>query len=81
MFGALALVHPTYALFALLPLAGYALVRLGEWRGTGLALAAATVPTVLAFLWLLPLVRDTASHDPDAAEKARALAALRATCS
>ena len=28
VFGALALVHPTYALFALLPLAGYALVRL-----------------------------------------------------
>src|SRR4029077_12329655 len=27
VFGALALVHPTYALFALLPLAGYALVR------------------------------------------------------
>ena len=43
---------------------------------TGLALAAATVPTVLAFLWLLPLVRDTVSHDPDAVEKARALDAL-----
>ena len=38
-FGALALVHPTYALFALLPLGGYALVRLAEWRRTGLALA------------------------------------------
>jgi len=72
-FGALALVHPTYALFALVPLAGYALVRVAEWRGTGLALAAATAPTGLAFLWLLPLVRDTASHDPGAVEKARAL--------
>ena len=72
-FGALALVHPTYALFALLPLAGYALVRVQEWRATGLGLAAAIAPTALAFLWLLPLVRDTASHDPNAAEKARAL--------
>jgi hypothetical protein len=73
VFGALALVHPTYALFALLPLGGYALLRLREWRETGAAFAAACVPTVLAFLWLLPLVRETRSHEPDAAETQRAL--------
>jgi hypothetical protein len=73
VFGALALVHPTYALFALLPLVGYALVRLQEWRASALALAAACAPTLLAFAWLLPIVRETASHDPDPAEKLRAL--------
>ncbi len=73
VFGALALVHPTYALFALLPLGGYALVRLQEWRASALALAAACVPTLVAFAWLLPIVRETASHDPDPAEKLRAL--------
>ena len=35
VFGALALVHPTYALFALLPLAGYALVRLRRVAALG----------------------------------------------
>ncbi len=73
VFGALALIHPTYALFALLPLGGYALVRLNEWRTSGLALVAACVPTLLVFAWLLPVVRETASHDPDPAEKLRAL--------
>jgi len=73
LFGALALVHPTYALFALLPLCGYALVRLPEWRQTAAAFAAACIPTALAFLWLLPLVRETRSHEPDAAEQARQL--------
>jgi hypothetical protein len=72
-FGALALIHPTYALFALLPLVGYALVRLREWRPSALALAAAIGPTLLAFVWLLPLVRETVSHDPGPAEKLRAL--------
>ena len=72
-FGALALVHPTYALFTLVPLVAYALVRLGDWGRSALALAAATLPTALAFAWLLPIVRDTRSHDPDPAETARAL--------
>jgi hypothetical protein len=74
VFGALALIHPTYALFALLPLGGYALVRYQELRTSAAALAAAIVPTALVFAWLLPVVRETASHSPDAAEKARAVA-------
>jgi hypothetical protein len=74
IFGELALVHPTYALFALLPLGGYALVRFQELRTSTVALAAAVAPTLLVFGWLLPVVRETASHSPDAAEKARSLA-------
>jgi hypothetical protein len=74
VFGALSLVHPTYTLFALIPLAGYALVRLGEWRRSLGALAAAAAPAGLAYLWLRPLVDETVSHNPGPAELARALA-------
>jgi hypothetical protein len=73
LFGALALVHPTYALFALLPLAGYALLRPAEWRASLLALAACCIPAGLAFLWLRPIVDETISHDPGPVELARAL--------
>ena len=73
VFGALALVHPTYALFVLIPLGAYAVVRLPEWRRSAVALVAASVPVVLAFLWLRPLVDETLSHNPSEAEKQRAL--------
>ncbi|HEY4346692.1 MAG TPA: hypothetical protein VGM80_03820 [Gaiellaceae bacterium] len=63
-FGALALIHPTYALFALIPLAAYSLVRYPEWRRSGLALAAGLVPSGLVVLWLRPLVNETISHNP-----------------
>ena len=66
-FGALALVHPTYALFALIPLAAYAVLRPGEWRRSAAALAAAVVPAALTVLWLRPLVDETLSHNPSAA--------------
>ena len=72
-FGVLALVHPTYALFLLVPLAAYALVRYDEWRASAAALAAAAVPVAAALVWLRPIVDKTVSHDPSAAEKARAL--------
>jgi len=65
-FGALALVHVTYALFALLPLAAYAVVRLSEWRASAVALAAAIVPTLGTVLWLRPIVDETLSHNPGA---------------
>ena len=65
-FGALALVHPTYALFALIPLGAYAVVR---WpRVAALArpaLAAAVVPVGLTVLWLKPLVDETLSRQPE----------------
>ena len=73
VFGALALVHPTYALFLLVPLAGYALVRVGEWRASAVALGAAALPMLAAFLWLRPIVDTTVSHDPAPVERARAL--------
>ncbi len=64
-FGSLALIHVTYALFALIPLGAYALVRLGEWRASAVALLAAIVPTLLVVLWLKPIVDETLSHDPN----------------
>ena len=72
-FGALALVHPTYAAFLLLPLGGYAVIRWAEWRRSALALAAATLPVAAVFVWLKPIVDETLSHEPGPAERARAL--------
>ena len=77
---ALAVVHPTYAIFVAVPFAGFLLVRLvlarddrhGLVRLAG-ALGAIVVPSGLFFLWLLPVVRRTASHEPAADERARAL--------
>jgi hypothetical protein len=73
-FGAIAIVHVTYALFALVPLAAYAVVRFAEWRASAVALAAASVPTVLVSLWLRPIVEETRSHSPDAQALANGLA-------
>jgi hypothetical protein len=63
-FGALTLIHPTYALFALLPLGAYAVLRAPEWRRSAAALAAAIVPAALTVLWLKPIVDETISHNP-----------------
>jgi len=72
----LAFVHPTYALFVALPLAGFALARLptgGDARRSIGGLAAFGVPVLLVFAWLEPLVAETRSHNPSAAEKAAQL--------
>jgi hypothetical protein len=73
----LALVHPTYALFLLLPLAGFALVRLVFARADLVSLAGSLasvgIPTAAVFVWLVPIVEDTAGHTPSSAEVARAL--------
>ena len=65
---ALALVHPTYALFTLLVLAGFlavrALVARSDLVPGAVACAALAVPTVLFVLWLLPTVRETKGHRP-----------------
>ena len=71
----LAAVHPTYAIFLWIPFAGFLAVR-WAWRREplrdgALALAALVVPAGLFFLWLLPVVRSTASVSPGAAERAR----------
>ena len=73
IFGALALTHPTYAIFLLIPLAAYALLTPRDWRTWVRAGVAALVPTGLAFLWLKPIVDETVSHNPGPKEQLRAL--------
>jgi hypothetical protein len=74
----LAAVHPTYALFLCIPFAGFLAVRWLWRRRDGrsglLALGALVVPAAAFFAWLLPVVNDTASVDPDPAERTRAFA-------
>ncbi len=72
----LAVVHPTYAIFLWIPFGGFLAVRFA-WRREGmrngaLALAALVVPAGLFLVWLLPVVRSTASVSPTASERARA---------
>jgi hypothetical protein len=73
---ALALVHPTYAVFLCLPLGGYVIARAVMARTelvAGIAaLLAVAVPTAAVSLWLLPTVRSTASHTPGLTELERA---------
>ena len=74
---AIALSHPTYALFLLVPLTGFAVVRV-IWTRRDVAplasgLAAVAIPTAAVLLWLRPIVEDTAGHTPRAEEVRRAL--------
>jgi hypothetical protein len=77
---ALAVVHPTYAFFVAIPLLGFLVARaiLATDRWRELLRVTATLPAVLLpaglfALWLKPIVDETVSHRPDAAEQARAL--------
>ena len=71
----LAVVHPTYALFLWVPFGGFLVVRYlwarRDLRSGGLALAALVVPAAAYFLWLIPLIGETASVSPDALERER----------
>jgi hypothetical protein len=73
----LALVHPTYAFFLLLPATGWfvarALLARKDLLPVGRAVAALALPAGAVALWLLPLARETASRDPSR----RALTASR----
>jgi hypothetical protein len=63
----LAFVHPTYALFVAIPLAGYAIVRVlaaSEVREGLVGLVAFGVPVLAVFGWLEPLVAQTNSVNP-----------------
>ena len=75
--GALALVHPTYALFVLVPLGGYVVARALLARTElieGVAgLASVVLPAGAVALWLRPIARETASVNPSADEVQRAL--------
>jgi hypothetical protein len=75
---ALTLVHPTYALFLCIPLAGCVVVRaLIDRRDTlriGAGLAAVAVPAAAVLLALLPIARDTVARDPSSRALRRSLA-------
>jgi hypothetical protein len=66
IFGALALSHPTYAVFLLMPLV--VLLR-WEWRNW----LVGAVPTGLVLLWLKPIVDQTISHNPKPGELMRGI--------
>jgi hypothetical protein len=70
IFGALALVHPTYAVFLLIPLVA---VAAWEWR----SYVAAAVPVGAVLLWLRPLVDETNTHTPTAAQRLNDIAQYR----
>jgi hypothetical protein len=76
---ALTLVHPSYSVLLALGLAGFLVVSAlldtrHDLPHIGAALAAIVVPAGLVALWLLPIVRETASHNPSHSELRRAFA-------
>jgi hypothetical protein len=74
---ALVVIHPTYAIFLWIPFAGFLAVRAlwvrEDLRHELASFGALIVPATLYLLWLIPVLRDTASVAPDAAERAREL--------
>jgi hypothetical protein len=77
---AMTLVHPSYSVLVAIGLTGFLAVRaLLDRRHDvvhiGAALAAIVVPAGLVVAWLLPIVRETASHSPSRVELNRALGA------
>ena len=78
---ALAVVHPTYAIFLWIPFVGFlatrALWERKDMRNGTLALVALVVPAALFLLWLRPIVNDTRSVSPDADELRRAFEQYR----
>jgi hypothetical protein len=78
---ALAVVHPTYAIFLWIPFAGFLFVR-ALWtkedvRAGLAALGALAIPASLFLLWLVPIASDTVSVSPDADELQRAFEQYR----
>ncbi len=72
------LIHPTYALFVLIPARRLYGAQAAPSGGRSVAaLGAALVPSALVVLWLRPLVDETLSHNPDAADAARLARPLR----
>jgi hypothetical protein len=75
---ALALTHPTYALFIGVPLVGFlvarALLARADVVPAAAGIAALAVPSAIALVWLRPVVEATTSHDPSSVEVQRAFA-------
>lgn len=71
------LVHTSTAVFLGVPLLGFAAARVllsrNDLRSSAAALAALFAPAGAALAWLLPLVRETASHSPSRVELRRGL--------
>ena len=76
--GAMSLTHPPHSALVLIVLGGFLLARVllarRELGPIAAALAAVAVPTGAVALWLRPIVRETAAHDPGQAELRRAFA-------
>jgi len=75
----LSLVHPTYALFVAIPVAGFALTRAVLTRGAELrrlaaGLGAFGAPMGLAYAWLAPVVAQTVAVNPGSRQLAKSLA-------
>ncbi len=75
--GSVFLVHASTAVFLALPLAGFLAARWllarRDVRAGLLAYAALIAPAAAAFAWIAPIVGETASHSPSAAELRRSL--------
>ena len=78
---ALAVVHPTYAIFLWIPFAGFLVVRSlvvrSEAKPIAAALAALVIPSAAFLAALLPVVRATASVAPDGGSSSGRSAATR----
>jgi hypothetical protein len=74
---AIALIHPTYAVFLCLPLGGYvvarALLARRELLRGSVAWAALAAPTLAVALWVHSIAQTSTSLTPDDAERRRAL--------
>ena len=77
---AIALVHPTYAVFLAVPLSGYLVARTimarprGEFVPAAIAFGAFSAPMIAVSAALLPIVHKTVSHDPGATALQAAIA-------
>jgi hypothetical protein len=76
--GAMTLIHPPHTALVLIGLAGFLVARLllapGDTGPVAAAFAAVAVPTAAVAAWLLPIVRETAAHNPGHSELRRAFA-------
>jgi hypothetical protein len=77
---ALAVIHPTYALFVAVPLIGFLAVRAvvarkdaGEPGRIALAVGALVVPAGAYLLWLLPVATDAAAYTPGERQRTQEL--------